>query len=395
MRRAALRGLALVGVLLASAGLVATIEAVASGFAYRPWTWVKVAFVYAAAAMGAEVRVQGLSTEPLTIHLVPLTITFGVLALAFRWSRGGAKSAAEVALTTAVVAASVSVGASVARLVFPQLEVTVTVVVWMAAVGTTLLIGAAGIAGLVAGDERGPARARDVVAGAWRMVAWTVLAGAVAFVLLAAAKPSATEAYGRWLGGLGATGGVLALHHALLLPNQALLQAVPSMGGCLEATVEESMPPRAAELCAGGNVVVAGSFVGLVDVAAMPRQPSETAAIWGVGGLAWAFLVVPLIATVGGGVRATRSARDAAPPLRVGLGAASGAVFAGMLVIAWRFAFLAGPIPLPGLMAPVTVAPDHPQAFVLAVGWGVLGGALGALAAPWLDRRREGSVPAE
>jgi hypothetical protein len=264
----------------------------------------------------------------------------------------------------------------------------------MAAVGTILLIGAASLAGLVTGEARGPVRARDVVAGAWRMLAWTVLAGIVAFVLLAAARPSATEAYGRWLGRLGATGGVLGLHHALLLPNQALLQAVPSMGGCLEATVEGSIPPRAAELCAGGDVVAADPFVGLVD-AGTAREQGEATTIWDVGGLAWAFLVVPMVATVGGGVRAVGSSREAAAPRRATLGAASGAVFAGMLVIAWQLAFLAGPVPLPGLLAPVTVAPDHPSASVFAVGWGVIGGALGALAAPWLDRRGEGSVPAE
>jgi hypothetical protein len=241
--------------------------------------------------------------------------------------------------------------------------------VWWSTLTPTVLAAACGAAGGLASswDPRRGARAAAV--GAWRMT-WLVAAGGTAGVLVVVAlHPDATRAF---LDAAGARGGAgaaaIVLVSIMLLPNVGVGAAVAAMGVPIELRAGEST-------CA--LISLGGRPCGDVSVDLVPAHVL--------------FLLVPVVATVGGGWRAARWGGASRPAAAAGVGAAGGALFAPMLT---ALSFLASvgyrlTGPLAGAVgeAGVTVGPSLGVVLLVALGWGIAGGAAGGLAAHRLGNR--------
>jgi hypothetical protein len=189
--------------------------------------------------------------------------------------------------------------------------------------------------------------------------------------VLAVAQPDAAAAYARLVirsGPADATAIVAA--HALTLPNLAVFTLVPAMGGC-------------------DGVYGADSGLDAVCLDRFPREPSLDLFTPGSGprpGIADAprsfliLLLVPAAATTLGGAAAARRARRRDGLERLGVGVGAGATFAILVAAA---SALAG-IRVSGRLFGGTSAgwilygPDPVWAGILALGWGIVGGAVGA-----------------
>ncbi|HEX2032494.1 MAG TPA: hypothetical protein VHL78_14040, partial [Actinomycetota bacterium] len=248
---------------------------------------------------------------------------------------------------------------------------------FLAAVG-----GAAGGLSAAAGDLSASERRRRLraaLAGGWRMT-WSALALAfVGLLVLAAVQPDDTAAYFRLVSsGTAAQGAMIVVLTALLVPNLAAAVASVAMGG---------------------SVVLGllGSSCTLLSYARFPRGVTGVPELGpellqdpcGVLPLRFEaappgyllFLLVPLVATVGGGWLAARRAnvvvrRDA------GLaGAAAGGVFAvlfsGVALLARFNTEVHGPLLALLGGASSSVGPSLGAALAVALVWGVLGGAAG------------------
>lgn len=198
----------------------------------------------------------------------------------------------------------------------------------------------------------------------------------VGLLVLAGVHPSSTRAYiDRTVGG-GASGIDLAVHHALALPNQSMFVLVPAMGGCdvVRGTAEPNTFLCSSTFPKHGSVNLTAPFLrGRRQQLASPFRevrfgdaPSELKA----------FLLIPLVATVLGGIRAAKPAgrrgQAAAAGALAGVGYAA-LVVAGCLAAALSIRFYGGRAP-----ASLTVLPDPVTGALLGLGWGVAGGAIGA-----------------
>jgi hypothetical protein len=193
-------------------------------------------------------------------------------------------------------------------------------------------------------------------------------------VVLAVAQPDATAAYARLVvrsGPADATAIVAA--HALSLPNHAVFAFVPAMGGCdgvygggfrLDAICLDRFP-RAPSLEL--FTPPSGPRPEIVDA---PRSFAL-------------LLLVPAAATTLGGAAAVGRARGRSVLERLGLGAGAGAVFAVLVAVASALAGIrvSGGLVGGGSTSWIVYGPDPLRAGFLALGWGILGGALGALLA--------------
>lgn len=234
---------------------------------------------------------------------------------------------------------------------------------WSVAVPALLGVacGAAG-ASSSSGRVRETGALRAVLGGAWRMT-WVLAAGGTAGVLVVVAlHPDATRAFLDALGARGWAGGAaVLLVTILLLPNVGIGAAVAAMGIPIE-------------LRAGGSscaLVSLGDTPCPVGVDASPAHLP--------------FVLVPIVATVGAGWWAARGL-DGTGAIRVaGVGAATGAVFAPILVALSFMASVSYRLtgPLAGALGEGSVAVGPRPVVVLlgALPWGILGGTLGALAA--------------
>jgi hypothetical protein len=170
------------------------------------------------------------------------------------------------------------------------------------------------------------------------------------------------------------------IEHASLLPNQSALVLPMTMG--TQARVSVGGQPAVVlsregiDASQGAGVLLAGLAGAMGYTASFP--------VW-----FWAFLLVPLIATVLGGRAAAGQERSTGE--RALRGAAGGVVFAILCVVA---AWAAG-IEVPA-WASITKGDATLGVPLLATGgfalaWGVLGGAIGA-ALPWPKRVSVGSA---
>jgi hypothetical protein len=173
--------------------------------------------------------------------------------------------------------------------------------------------------------------------------------------------------------------GLVALgHHLAVAPNEAVWALVPAMGGCVgvRGSVETDL------LCYG-------RFPVTVESVDQPVSGGESVPI-PIGGATFdtapvgyfLFLLVPAVATVLGGRLAARRVgkrgRAAA-----GVGASAGVVFAALVWVAAALSSLTvgygaafGESSRAGWVA---VGPDVVRGALLALAWGVAGGAIGAL----------------
>jgi hypothetical protein len=298
---------------------------------------------------------------------------------------GGAVAPAYAALIFAL-ALLVEVQTSLRIGGFSSPDLRVSLSAWQALVLPFCLAAAAGASGGVASalaSAGGTVRlraARAVIAGGWRMfvlgVALSIgglfVAGvaqaddAVAFL-----TPS-TARYWRAVFDRPDVGFAAFAHHVAVLPNEAMWTLVPSMGGCdvIRGGIDADL------LCYGrfAGLQAPSSDNGLLLPVGDDGLPSEQLPD---GYLV--FLLVPALATLLGGRHAAavskRAGRNGVP-----MGAASGLVFAALVAagsllstVAIIYGAAGG-----GNGGWVLLGPDVLTGTALAVGWGCVGGAVGA-----------------
>jgi hypothetical protein len=379
---------ALAWIPLAIAGQVIAWFAYAVTGAFRPWSWVKVGLLHllAVSRVGIEVRtapgsgLRRVFPELIGSGSVRVSLALGAgtivaIVLLFRAGRDAASGSGDRPFTAAMlggaVAPSFAVLCGLAGLLvtlrFPQAAVTVLhPVVWQAFVFPFVLAAVCGTAGGLSharpalGTTLMGRRTTAIVRGGWYALVWGVGLSFLGFLVLATVRPGATAAYGRWLEGRGGAGAVVAVEHALLLPNQSVQILAISMGACasLETGGETS------RLCLGG--LDAGEGVTLLLTGGRRELP------FGPGYLL--FLAVPAVATAAGGRRA---AEGIAKPMERATRASWAGVAFGVLVGA--AVWLAG-VTLSSEGARVAhLGADPVEAGAIGVVWGVVGGALGSV----------------
>jgi hypothetical protein len=222
---------------------------------------------------------------------------------------------------------------------------------------------AEGLAAAPPSSERG-GRAIAWVAGGWRMTVALVVLAFAAFLVVAGLRADVSAAYVRGVTRAGGPGAIAAAHHVLLLANQSLLIAAPSMGGCVTVDGSGSQPST---LCLRTLTVRPGWGTTLA-----PDASGRTVAV----APGWLLLLlVPLAATVWGGRAAAVGARSRRE--RAVRGAGAGVCFAALVTLGQAASTIAVERPPDGDVLRLGV--DLAGAAALAAAWGVVGGTAGAL----------------
>ncbi len=241
-----------------------------------------------------------------------------------------------------------------------------------------LALGA--LIGLGRGDGRpsGDAAIADVVAGGVRSLAMGLGLSLVGVMIFASVQPAFARAYSSVLTVSRSPNGRLAVagHLALTLPNQAAWVLVPAMGGSDDAVLEvrsagSARPSTRRETSfLSYRVTPTRAPIGPSGVTSPDLRPAPRALL--------AFLVVPLAATIAGGMRAARESPSTSA--RVLLGAASGLVFAGLTAVAIALSRVdlgvSGPF-LGTSTVRISIGPTVIGGTALAAAWGLVGGAIG------------------
>ncbi|MGZ5213758.1 MAG: hypothetical protein ACXWXM_08605 [Actinomycetota bacterium] len=264
-------------------------------------------------------------------------------------------------------------------------------VVGQAFVFPALLGIAAGGAGGAVRSLTPGSRAHAWLVGGWRAMLGALGLAAIGVLVLAAVRPQGTATYARVVSANGPRVAALVLgHHALLLPNQSFFVLDPSMGACIELVGSEATIP----LLCPGRLLVLGTPALLDDIAraggADPTTSGTTSDRPMPAGY-WAFVLVPALATLVAGRYAGAQVRDLAWRREALVrGAGAGVVFAILVGVGtWiasaelfvRAADGSGTTSL-------TLGPRPAPTALLALAWGVVGGALGAA-----TRRQDGGTP--
>jgi hypothetical protein len=367
---------------------------------YHPYSWFKIGLAETLSSVRvpftASAPAEGVPGPGAPGKLVVATgaLTILVLVLAYRAGReqarvferrpgaaaaAGSAIALGVALPMFVIAFPVTLG-------FPQFGIDrLEPVLWLALVMPLVVSGAAGAAGGAAVarealEERVGGRVVGAVAGGATAFWWGIVGAFVAVLLVAAISPGPTGAYARFVSRTGGSGAATVIEHASLLPNQSALVLAVAMG--THATLDVGGEP-AVVLSRDGIDATQGAGVLLAAYAGAQGNAASFPAWF------WAFLLVPLVATVLGGHAAAGDERRASE--RALRGAAGGAVFAILCVVA---AWAAGiEVPAWADLTNGGAALGVPLLATggLALAWGVLGGALGAVL-PWPERISVGSA---
>jgi hypothetical protein len=224
-------------------------------------------------------------------------------------------------------------------------------------------------------------RTAGAIAGGLRMFVLGLALSFAGVLVLAAVRPGATGTYFETVSGPPTDQAApIIANHVLLLPNQSMWVLVPAMGGCdglsgggVSATfLCYSKFPTTVSVSPEG--LISGTPVVQADFATAPS-----------GYLL--FLLVPALSVVLGGRHAARK-RARLKWEAVGLGAASGVVFAVLVMLGSWMASVSATLSSPTagippnasvLIGPAVLAPG-----LLALVWGVVGGALGG----WLGGRK-------
>jgi hypothetical protein len=359
--------------------LVALAEWIAGARAYGARLPMKLGWLYLVSFH--RVGIQLTSTRPFggapappagtyvyTLRIAVLAGTILAGALLYRAGRATARRAGGGAWWVGVAvapgyAAPILLGSLIVTLRFPDAGlVSVRPVVWEALVfplAFAAAVGAAGGVSTVSLTGR-VARFRSWLRAGWRMFASAIVLAFVGFVVLAGVRPDVSGAYLRWIAHEGQVGATVATHHLIMLPDQSVWILAPAMGGCdsfFEGTSQTTT------LCFRTLTV----------------RPGVSELVFGPSGkktLPPAFLffvLVPAIATVAGSARSTHSRSVFGNVVN---GIASGVAFAA-------FVWLAAIVSRISLVGPATetllgFGPEPTQTGLLALVWGIVGGAIGA-----------------
>lgn len=378
-RRAASRGLVpfLAGTLVGQA--VSMAEYAASGGAYRPWTWVKVGFLYLLSFCGVTLRATAEGRSPVGLRLPLLA---GTAAVAWLLWRAGHRSRRPWEILVSAVAFAVPVAATafVATLRFVDQGIEISPIGWQGIVfPLAIAVALIGVGWLSREPGRRPgiwvSRVMSAVSGGWRMLAVGLWLATLSVALLAGVKPQQARAYGSFLAGLGTSGAVIAGHHALALPNQSVLTLAVAGGSEIVVAIGSAEPPAKTIRLTLAGIRFSPDVVPLLGV---PPEPGAVA----LGGGFYLFLSVPAVATFFGGRLAGKGWRSARE--RAARGAGAGLVYAVLLTGLASFAGLAVGLPIPPADV-VAVSLEAPTWLVAvsALAWGIGGGLVGALTSPF------------
>jgi hypothetical protein len=250
-----------------------------------------------------------------------------------------------------------------------------------------LIAAAAGAAGglrsgryeLISHDPWGR-RTAGVIAGGLRMFVLGLVLSFAGLLVLAAIRPGGSMTYFRTISGPPSDQTTMNIaHHVLLLPNQSMWVLVPAMGGCdglsgggVSATFlcYSKFPTSVSVSTDGSN---GDALTVRTDFGTAPTGY-------------FLFLLVPLLSVVLGGRYGVRK-RARLRSESIAIGAASGVVFAVLVAIASWLASVSISLSsatggIPGNSS-VLIGPGVLIAGLLALVWGVVGGAIGG----WLGRR--------
>jgi hypothetical protein len=218
----------------------------------------------------------------------------------------------------------------------------------------------------------------SAIAGGWRMLLYGLGLSLVGLLVVGAANPSTVRSYFDDTLGSGLVGPDLLVHHALALPNQSTWVLVPAMGACDRIQGASGRAGSEAFLCYsrfprhGEFLTTLGGELGSGKRITSPVAPVRfTAAPPGY----LLFLAVPLLATLAAGAAAGPRANPESRGEAAIVGALSGVVFAALVAVSSVLAGIG--VHLTG-GGDLTVGPDPVGGGLLALAWGVLGGAAGA-----------------
>ena len=217
--------------------------------------------------------------------------------------------------------------------------------------------------------------------GAWMLAIGLILAF-VGLVLLTPAAPDVARGYFRPFDDSFLRGVSVILGTLLVLPNMAAWVLFPAMGSCLEVS--------------GGVFGFGGSFCFL----SYSQFPSARA-VAGLQGASqnlpsppaydFLFILAPLVAVLVGGAIAARRSGSGSKQEALGVGALAGLAFALLALASAVLANITARISglgqaFPGAPATIhaRIGPALASTFLLALLWGVVGGAIGAF---WEARR--------
>ena len=248
-----------------------------------------------------------------------------------------------------------------------------------------LLLGAAaGAAGGLASARpilrEGPGGGRTVaaaLAGGWTMLVAALGLAFGGLLIHAAVSPRATAAYLRAVGSGGPERAAVALmHHLLVLPNQSLLVVAPAMGGCDGVHGSGFSVDLLCLTRFPVGVDLGGAEAPLRWPLAIPSlrtRPTPTPYLL--------FLLVPAVSAALGGRAAARRVATSSEALAAG--ALAGVVFAALFGAAVRLGSLrlgvAADLGGFGGGGGFAFGPEPLSTSLLALAWGTVGGALGAL----------------
>jgi len=367
---------------------------------YHPYSWFKIGLAetlssvrvpFTASTQAAHVPGPG---APGRLVVATGALTILVLVLAYRAGREQARAFERRPGAAALAGSAVALGVAIPMLLiafpvtlgFPQFGIQrLEPVLRQALVMPLVVSGAAGAAGgaAVARDaleERVGGRAMGAVVGGATAFWWGIVGAFLAVLLVGAISPGPTGAYARFVSRTGGSGAATVIEHASLLPNQSALLLPVTMG--TKATLSVGGQPAVVlsregiDASQGAGVLLAGLAGAMGYTASFP--------VW-----FWGFLLVPLIATVLGGRAAAGQERGTGE--RALRGAAGGVVFAILCVAAAWAAGLEVPAWADITKGDATLGVPLLATGGLALAWGVLGGALGALL-PWPKRVSAGSA---
>jgi hypothetical protein len=227
-------------------------------------------------------------------------------------------------------------------------------------------------------------RLYGALAGGLRMIAYGLLFSFAGLLVMAVLKPHSTAVYFSVFD-RGVSAGVLAIVATLLvLPNMAAWVLFPAMGSCVGLNGPLS-------ICVLSYMHFPGDTGATIAGASNPASLNLNLPSAPVG--YYLFLLVPLVAVVLGGAAAARRGRATSRNDVAVLGALAGVVFALLslftIVLASISVKLGGNLLAFGASGSFRIGPDLTSGVLLALVWGVAGGALGGL---WEGRALPRSV---
>lgn len=229
-----------------------------------------------------------------------------------------------------------------------------------------------GLARLMPGREGLGRRLQGALAGGWRMLVFGLILAFAGLLVMALVKPDSTGDYFSSFDH-GTLDGVLVIVATLLVvPNMAAWVLFPAMGSCVGLNgplsicfLSYSHFPRNT----GATIAGASNPAALKLPSAPPGY--------------LLFLLVPLVAVVLGGMAAARKSRATTRNEAAGVGALAGMVFAILSVLTILLASISvkitGNIIAFAASGSFRIGPELTSGVLVALLWGVVGGALGGL----------------